>query len=1228
MTARVNPIAHLVNTLQSEGDILVFLGAGSSAEGSQDDAPFPDFETLISRVLRDEGIDITDNRMSDFLDVMRRWERESILSVRLASYLYGNPGISHLQLASVTMSLFPDVNMAVYLTTNFDDLMFKALSAVTKNSPQRDPKAFSLRKSSVISEITQIFQAIPRHTRKGTPVIVKLFGDLTSNSPIFDSQEMPFDEFTEEKLIKLLDRTTLFIGYGLHDAPILRLLIRSGSPHPVFVVAPVNPIDDRIAQISQREFYWLPKTFSEFVSDLIATFSARNPAFEETFARFLREANTGLVLNSRWAIRECARNASASARARYLNRARGGAISQEDAGVRIVIRPDTGPDFDAFKRSDSRILAIVGESGSGKSTLLFQLYKSNGDVGDDLYIYYDAQSFQTTGSVGAKLALDFAVETAKLNSVLRQIGSTLERNGAQLFVLIDALNESNSVDPLSIRYEIESLANESPVNVRFVFSCRRVFWDARMNPSNDLPLELYSEGKIFLLSKFSAGEARAAYEHYRNTFQLKSEYESLSLSLREHIRDPLMLRFISKAYRDSVLPQFAPAVLVFREIMDALRRRYKQTPLIDFLDCLIDQRLERLMEHSDADDVFFYRAVRTDSNLALLAQQQMTGRFHTEHPLTILEDENVITPMESVATRFKFTYERFYEYLVGLRLHYKVFSVEKLPFFDFIKANINWFRDAHYSFYQGLKSAFIIEYISTDDVKRRREIVSLVHQPDQSIAAFGKDILREVIFESGEDAADTLALIAGGQASTTSLVLNLCFEAEGALPYAIKGLFDADLSVRRQSVNCLLSQAKNFGSLEKMHAMILDATKDETIPKETLAVGLVYFFAVSFGTTTDKSAALRNMRSLLANLVTQSPNRVDLPGVANALTDTIVREVPLFFGVNYDSDGILYPWRDSREEVMRHNPAVRELLRDTSPELLKRNLDTILFFSDLQINPKRNSHEVQLFAYQIEYRIVQWALIRAWMKDSGAVLQLLDQIVERGQAFNIDFALSVVEPALSRTPSADRELLTKCRVKMSEWIERFERLFPEFYLSLNENDPFSFNLVPLAVLARVEAQFFTAESGVIPCVSNWLADASQNRRKMALLAANWLSREFPTKVMTTLEPTVHGIGLDDWYDRVLAGYEKHSPRLLDEFFNKMHFPTRRRTNIRTLDVARDAEDVQYQCESFYAWLFLEAQSRLHYLSLIYDMIYAAPSLKEFCLDLLRLWIERSSVPVE
>ena len=1225
MTAKPNPIAHLVNTLQSEGDILVFLGAGSSSEGSQNDQPFPDFEMLIRRVLQDEGIEVTNNRMNDFLDVMKRWERESILSFRLASYLYGNPGISHLQLASVTMSLFPAVNMTMYMTTNFDDLMFKALSAVTKNSPQRDPKAFSLKKSAVISEITQIFHAIPRHTRNGTPVIVKLFGDLASNSPIFDSRDMPFDEFTEEKLIELVNRTTLFIGYGLRDAPVLRLLIRSGSAHPVFVVAPNNPIDDHIAQISQREFYWLPRTFSEFVSDLIETFSARNPSFETTLSRFLRDADIDLMVNSRWALRECARNASAPARARYLNRKRGEAVTQEVTANRTIRRQDTGPNLEAFKDSDARILGIIGESGSGKSTLLFQIYEQSRTDPNDLYVYYDAQSLQGAGSLAAKLALDFAIEVPKLNSALRRISSTLVRKGAQLIILIDALNESNSVDPLVIRYEIESLASEGPGNIRFVFSCRRVFWDARMNPVNDLPVRLYCEGKIFLLSKFSTAEAKSAYELYRETFHLKTEYESLSRSLREHIRDPLMLRFISEAYCDSVLPQFAPAVLVFREIMDALRRQYRQTPLIDFLDCLIDQRLEQLLVEGDVDDVFSYRDVRTDSNLALLAQQQMAGRLHAEHPLTILEDENIITPMESAATRFKFTYERFHEFLIGLRLHYKIFSVGRVAFLDFLAANLNRFRDAHYSFYQGLKSAFIIEYISTNSAQRRREVASLVKNSDRSIATFGRDIMREVIFESDLNVIHTLALLSDGESSATALFLDLCFESEGVLPYAIKGLFDDDPGIRRRSVKCLLFQARNFRSLGKMHSMILDEAKDRMIGRHKFALGLIYFFAVEFGAADEKSTAVLRMRELLVSIIEHE--RLNVADLANALNDVIELEGPLFFGANYQADGLFYPW-SSRVEVERFVPAICALLQDTSSESLKQNLDAVLFFSDIRVEPIEADHDPRLFGYQFEYRIVQWALIRAWMQNSDLALEMLDRIVERGQAFNIDFALGIVSHAIARPSATNRELVAKCRLKMSNWIIQFEERFEEFYLGLKASDPFSFNLVPLAVLASVEARYFTPESGVIPCISSWLADPCLKRRKMALLAANWLSQDYPVKVLTTLESAFNETELDKWYDRVLARYEQHSPRLLEEFFDKMHFPTRRRTEIRTLGMARDTQDVQYQCDSFLAWLFLEDQSRLRQLGIVYNMIYATGSLREFCLKLLQLWIGPLSVTVE
>jgi GTPase SAR1 family protein len=1217
MKTNIDLVLRLVNTLQSEGETLIFLGAGSSTEGFQDEESFPDFDTLVDRILIAEGIDDVDDKVREFLNIMRRWERESTLSVRLASYLYGNPGTSHFQLASATMSLFPEMNMAIYLTTNFDDLMFKALLTVAKNAPQRDPRTFSLSRSAIVNDIAQIFRAIPRHTQKGAPVILKLFGDLGSNSPIFHSEDMLFDEFTEDKLALLFDRPAVFIGYGLRDAPILRMLVRSKSQHPVFVVSPVKPICEDIEQISQRVFYWIPKTFSDFVSNLIAILMDKSPTFEKTFADFIQYADASSIFNTRSALKNCVQKASISAHSRYLNRARHGENTHGNINIQPIRRNDTGPDFNLFKNSKTKILAIVGESGSGKSTLLHQFYGEQNTNNEDLFIYYDAQSFQSSGSVSFKLALDFMIEPARLSVILNKISSVLEKRKAKLFILIDALNESVAIDSLSLRYEIESLANETPENIRFVFSCRRVIWDTRMNPSNDLPLKLYFERKIFLLSKFSANETEIAYNSYREVFRLKSGYGSLSDSVKEHIRDPLMLRFVSEAYQNSGLPQFAPAVLVFSRVMDSLRRRYRQTPLIDFIDCLIDQRLAQLKDNNTIDNIYSYKDIRTDTNLALLAQQQLDGQNHRVHPLTLLEDENIITPIDSISTVFKFTYERFYEYLIGQRLHYNIFTLGRTEFIDFVEMNLRQFRDAHYSFYQGFKSAFVTEYIWTKDTDRQYKIAQLARHSDHAISIFGKDILREVIFESHENTFNQLTMSSDDYVTTLALLLELGFESEDIIPHAIRGIFESNVDIRRKSVSCLISHAGNQSYLEKINSMMLDAVRDTSINNQSLAIGLIYFSAVQFSTISNKSIAFKSVRNFLLKALEIVPTRINFNEFSKALANIIELEGAMFFGANYGSEGVLYPWLALRNNIVKHQLAIETLLRVPSINTLKEHLDTILHSSNIYIKSEKEGKGSRLFAYQIEYRIVQWTFIRAWTHDNLAVLNLLDDIVEQGQPFNIDFALGIVEHALFEISSEDHNLVAACRMRMYEWIKQFETRFSEFYLSLDENDPFSFNLVPLAMLARVEARFFTFKSGAIPCLSQWVVDSSLNRQKMALLAANWLSSEFPEKVLTTLEPVVCNQGLEDWIDRVLSEYEKHSPRLLDDFLNKMQFPTRRRIKIRGYETSHGAPRVQYSCESFLAWLFLGSHERLSEFSKVYNMIYNSSSSQSFCLKLFK-----------
>lgn len=1211
MEFREGSVRQLVSAVEQAGEALIFLGAGSSTEGYQDEGPFPDFQALVRRVLDDEGLLPVDDEMEAFLQVMRRWEGETALSVRLSNYLHGTPGIAHFQIASMTMSLFPDVNMTVYLTTNFDDLMQKALSAVARAEPRRDPKAFSLSRNSAARDISRTFSAIGGHARKGVPVIVKLFGDLASHSPIFDPADMPFDQLTEQKLGELLDRPILFIGCSLRDAPVLRLLVRSASSHPIFVVSPAAPEQGLLPRLAQRNFYWIARTFSAFISEFIDARRSNRPGFDADIARFLCLADSAPLLSSPRALRDLAATASAAAAARYRSRSRHGQDGADS--VAPVARPRTGPDFPAFARSTSRILAVVGESGSGKSTLLHSIYESGCASSEDIYFYYDAQSLQSCGSVEQRLSVDLLTERPRLRTVLRTLSVGLAARGATLFVLVDAINESLSVEPVSLRYEIEALAQEAPNNVKFLYSCRRVLWDNRIAAANDLLVPLYHEHKPFILGRFASEEAEQAYEAHRAAFALKSSYASMSPAAKEHVRDPLMLRFVCEAYRGLALPSFAPAVLVFQRVMEGLRRKYRRTPLIDYLERLADKRLADLGHDPAVGDVFTYVEARADPVLALLAQQQLMPGRGVEHPLTILEDENVIVPLDQSERHFKFTYERFYEFLLGLRLNYRLFTATRQPFEEALAPLLGQYRESHYSFYQALRSAFVIEYLTSTSSARRDAIARLIFHSNADVALFAREVLREVIFEADEDALAVLVGLTGTETRGLAVLLDLGFESEAVAPYAIAALFEEDEQIRRSAAACLVAHARTFQSLDQLDDLFSSGLRRADVPPERKAAAIVYFTAILLGGSNEVSLGLTAARALLDSEACGQDAACTRSGLAAAFAQALANEGPLFFGANYDAAGVLAPWLDRSPEITSRASRIAGLLRDPSPRRLEQHVEDLLFFS--RIDARRGGQGIELAARQIDYRVVQWLMIRGWAEDGEAMLGLLDRLVAAGTAFEADFALGIVEQAILGGAPPAPALLDAGLERMAAWTDRFESA-PEFYLALTAPDPFTFNLAPLVMLARVQAHFSTPSGASVPILTEWLSEAAEPRRRMALLAANWLAPEFPAKVLAALEPVAADPALADWVDRVLAGLEGHAPRLLGDFLERTRMPMRRREAIRHLAPLVGRSRVQHRPDTLLTWLFLGPQERLDRVADLYELMYRTSSCAAFCAQVL------------
>lgn len=277
--AYINPMYNLANTLLDDKEIVIFLGADSSTEGAQGEKRFPNFDELTDNILKDWGFDLFDkkNRIENFLAVIKKWEMEKNLSARLGKYLYGEPGSAHYYLAALSIALFFDSNALLYLMTNYDNLMIKAFTDLERNSVRKfNTNAISLRPRIIGSEFQEISINIGEHLKNGHPVIIKLFGDLNSQSPIFKQEDMQFEPEVENKLLEWMKKPMIFIGYSFLDKIIKKLLIKAEGTSPVFLVTPsgknIPPYINELDRV-----HHIKKSFSGFILDLFEILKQKNP---------------------------------------------------------------------------------------------------------------------------------------------------------------------------------------------------------------------------------------------------------------------------------------------------------------------------------------------------------------------------------------------------------------------------------------------------------------------------------------------------------------------------------------------------------------------------------------------------------------------------------------------------------------------------------------------------------------------------------------------------------------------------------------------------------------------------------------------------------------------------------------------------------------------------------------------------------------------------------------
>lgn len=286
--AKIDPMIHLLNTILDDKEVVIFLGGGASMEGKQGDQQFPGSDDLIDKVLEKFKVKPKSKkeRLDSFFSIIEDWKKRKRLSAQLRDFLDGEPGLAHYYLAAFSTAVFGESNMLLYLTKNFDDLIEQAFTELQKNRVRKfKTLVIPLDKHLTGSQFQEFVTNAELNLKRGWPVIIKLFGDLSSQKPIFRQEDMKFEPEVEIKLLEWFEKPMIVIGCSFSDKILEAFLIAARGTAPVFLVNPSRKIPSSIRMLDR--VHHIKSNFLDFITDLIKKIEDRNPAIKKRIDKIL-----------------------------------------------------------------------------------------------------------------------------------------------------------------------------------------------------------------------------------------------------------------------------------------------------------------------------------------------------------------------------------------------------------------------------------------------------------------------------------------------------------------------------------------------------------------------------------------------------------------------------------------------------------------------------------------------------------------------------------------------------------------------------------------------------------------------------------------------------------------------------------------------------------------------------------------------------------------------------
>lgn len=424
-----------------------------------------------------------------------------------------------------------------------------------------------------------------------------------------------------------------------------------------------------------------------------------------------------------------------------------------------------------FLQSPEEIFVILGKSGVGKSSLLAQYVHEQANNDQITFLIYDAAYFssseetirgQVAHDLSMKLNIDMSDKAVNEETVFDLLGAWCT-SGKKTFVLIvDAINEAFA--PARLLQELDQLAVRRYDWLKIIISSRPQSWmDARRlyphihtnlyyspPPAHNIGLEI---------SDFSFEEARDVFERYRAYYEVKTNYDQLSVLTKRVLLDPLTLALICQTHRRKAIKSSVRTSQIYGEYIESLTTsvdeqntrlrdsdiRFLTTHLMPvFIAGFEDKDIRLAIPLIELGEIK-YGGDRLLSEM-ILGEDVMRDQLPMNQMYLNLADAQILTLRgTAVDKELGFRYERFWEYFGGKRL---LQMLQKLPQSEQLERCVQLARLSRRKAYVGgiLHSALLDHLVQLGDDDARKRIVIAMTQCDEAL-----EILEETLHVVGQE---------------------------------------------------------------------------------------------------------------------------------------------------------------------------------------------------------------------------------------------------------------------------------------------------------------------------------------------------------------------------------------------------------------------------------------------------------------------------------------------